>query len=83
MSKFRSKVWDPSLIASQIVTLQFQFYSTLLFINYLLNRFINAAFLSELAPYSLSQIFDYRSVNFHSTSNGFVCFAYVINSFVK
>ena len=81
-SKFRSKIWDPHLIISQIISMQFQFYTSLLIINYLLNKLINKSS-STNQIYSLSQIFDHRFLNFQSTYNTFLCFTFVSNSLLR
>ncbi len=90
-SKFRSKIWDPSLIIFQIISMQFQFYSTLLILNYMFSRFVhfaynrnfNGADTSNQVVYSLEQIFDHRLINFHNASNTFICFSFIINSLIR
>jgi hypothetical protein len=90
-SKFRSKIWDPSLIVSQIVSMQFQFYASLLIINYIFTHFVHLAYnrnynsdsVSEQVVYSLEQIFDHRLVNFHNANNTFICFGFLINSLLR
>jgi len=81
-TKFRSKIWDPFLIISQIVSMQFQFYSTLLLINYLTNRFLVLFDLTE-ENYSLDHIFNHKLVNFGNVSNAFMCINLVLNSFLR
>jgi hypothetical protein len=81
-SKFRSKIWDPHLIISQIIAMQFQFYSSLLIINYLLNKLINKSS-STNQVYSLSQIFDHRFLNFQNTYNTFLCLTFISNSLLR
>ena len=84
ISKFRSKVWDPLLIVSQIVSMQFQFYSSLLIINYIFNKFIySLSSTDKYKIYSLSHIFDHRLVNFHDVNNTFVCIAFLANSLFR
>ena len=83
MTKFRSRVWDPALLVSQIISMQFQFYSTLLFVNYLLNRFLSATFSAQPVFYSLAQVFDHRLVNLQTANNGFYCLAFLVNSIVR
>jgi len=83
-SKFRNRSWDPILIISQIISMQFQFYSTLLFCNYFSNQFVNLTNLSsETVQYSLSQIFDHRQLNFKSAHNTFICFSFIGNSLIR
>lgn len=83
MSKFRSKIWDPMLIVSQIISMQFLFYSSLLIFNYLLNEFVNLANFSGQIVYSLDQIFDYRLLNLKNAHNSFVCFSFFFNSILS
>lgn len=84
VSKFRSRPWDPMLITSQIMSMQFQFYSTFLLCNYIMNQFVNITNMSpEHIQYSLAQIFDHRLVNFKNSHNTFICFAYVANAFIR
>ena len=88
-SKFRSKIWDPLLIVSQIISMQFQFYTTLLILNYILSRFVHFAYNTNYdrsendgrAIYSLEQIFDHRLINFHNANNTFLCFTFILNAF--
>jgi hypothetical protein len=90
-SKFRSKIWDPLLLSSQIISLQFQFYTSMLILNYFLSRFVHFAYdrnydgteNTEFTIYSLEQIFDHRLVNFHNANNTFICFAYILNSLLR
>jgi hypothetical protein len=81
-SKFRSKIWDPHLIVSQIVSMQFQFYTSLLLINYLLNKLINKSS-SENQVYSLNQIFDHRFLNFQNSYNTFLCLSFISNALLR
>lgn len=71
--RFRSYVWDPFLIVSQIVTLQCVFYSTL--------GLVIAACLS-LGGYtpSLDLLFDTTSIHYIGQTNRLVLIAHVINS---
>ena len=83
-SKFRSKIWDPLLIISQIISLQFQFYSTLLLFVCTFNSF-SYYFLSNenYKTYSLNHIFDHRSVNFKNANNTFVSLSFILNSLLR
>lgn len=84
MSRFRSKIWDPLLIVSQIISMQFQFYSSLLIVNFIFNKIVYALVSSEKYKiYSLNQIFDHRLVNFNDVNNSFVCLAFLSNSFLR
>lgn len=79
-SKFRSKIWDPMLIVSQIISMQFLFYSFLLILNFLSNEFLNFTNLSDQVGYSLDQIFDYRLLNLKNAHNSFVSISFFLNS---
>ena len=79
-SKFRSKIWDPMLIISQIIAMQFFFYSTLLLFNYLSNEFFNMINISESIIYSLDDIFDHRYLNLKNIHNILICVNMVFNS---
>ncbi|CAF0899567.1 unnamed protein product [Brachionus calyciflorus] len=84
MSKFRSKIWDPLLLTSQIISMQFQFYTTLLFINYLCSKFLHV--MTNSNPnniYSLENIFDYRLVNFKSSNNFLLCLTFIITALLS
>lgn len=83
-SKFRSKIWDPLLLVSQIVSMQFQFYSSLLLLNFFINKFVNIAHSeSDKSFYSLDNIFDHRMINFQNSNNTFLCFTFMINSVIR
>jgi hypothetical protein len=82
-SKFRSKVWDPILIISQIISIQFQFYTSLLLLNYFWTIILNNIFGMENVQYSLSQIFDHRQISFKTTQNTFVCLTFLLNSILR
>lgn len=71
------------LIVSQIISMQFLFYSSLLIFNYLLNEFVNLANFSGQIVYSLDQIFDYRLLNLKNAHNSFVCFSFFFNSILR
>ena len=84
-SKFRSKIWDPQLIISQIISMQFQFYSSLLLLNYVLHLAVlvyNNNVSDETNFYSLSHIFDYNHLNFKNRTNTLITFSFILNSVI-
>lgn len=83
MSKFRSKIWDPWLLISQIISMQFQFYSTLVLINFMNARLLNIFKSNPENFYSLENIFDYRFVNFKNSNNIFLCFNIFSTSLIR
>ncbi|RNA32681.1 SYS1 -like protein [Brachionus plicatilis] len=83
MSKFRSKIWDPWLITSQIISMQFQFYSTFLFMNFMNAHFLNIFKANPTNFYSLENIFDYRLVNFKNSNNTFLCLNLIASSLIS
>ncbi|XP_039250309.2 protein SYS1 homolog [Styela clava] len=71
--RFRSYVWDPMLIISQMIALQCIFYLTL--------GLITAGFLAMAGYYpSLRYIFDWQSVHFRSRENQIVMVTHILNS---
>lgn len=71
--RFRSYVWDPVLIISQIITLQCVFYITF---GLLITGFLA---LNGMSP-SLKYLFDSQSVHFRTRENQVVMVAHIINS---
>lgn len=71
--QFRSTIWDPSLIVSQILAIQFSFYSSLGLWLSVVN------FLSGTNS-SLDLIFKYEEVHIHNYGGRGVIAAFVLNS---
>ena len=71
--RFRSYVWDPALILSQMVTLQCVFYTTLgLWVALLLS-------FGGYSP-SLNNIFDVKAIHYSGQASRLVIIAHVMNS---
>ena len=71
--RFRSYVWDPVLIISQIVSLQCVFYTTLGIVTAL------CLFLGGHSP-ALDHLFNATSIHFSGQVNRLVMIAFVVNS---
>lgn len=82
-SRFRSNVWDPILIISQIISLQLQFYFTLAIIIYFNHVFFNFLQINKNDFYSLDKIFNFKNINFKEISGRFNIVAFLANSLVR
>ena len=73
MSGFRSSVWDPLLILSQIISVQCLFWTTLGFWVYAVD-FIGGS------DVSLGQLFDYKDMIFKELEGKLLLAAFLLNS---
>ncbi|XP_072024738.1 protein SYS1 homolog [Amphiura filiformis] len=73
VASFRSYVWDPQLIVSQILTMQSIFYVCYGFWLVMVDFIVDA-------PRSLDQIFKYECLEFGSSRGRLIVGVYVLNS---
>lgn len=80
INKFRSNVWDPLLIITQIISMQCGFYASLLILVY-----ISTFFVSNTNDYfnTLDQIFDFNRLSFKSSHGYLLSFVFLLNSLIR
>jgi len=71
--RFRSYVWDPTLIIMQMLAMQFVYYTTLGLLSSLILSFGSY-------PPSLSHLFDAGVVDYYGAENRLLMIAFVLNS---
>ncbi len=82
-SKFRSNVWDPLLIVSQMISMQLQFYFTLTLLIYSTHLFFNLLQINKNDFYSLDKLFNFKMISFEEISGRFNIIAFLANSLVR
>jgi hypothetical protein len=82
-SKFRSNVWDPLLIVTQMISMQLQFYFTLTLLIYSTHLFFNLLQINKNDFYSLDKLFNFKKINFVEISGRFNIISFLANSLVR